>query len=137
MAELIRERLIAAIVTATGGTYGIPAPEDERDLPITIVQDGDCTAADSFDTTNCSMPLNVARAELAGLADRVAMRKQAHIALKSLLNAMYADQTFGGLATGITYTGCGIQIDARMVTAEAAFIVHYRHARGQPDQAAP
>ena len=138
MAEIIRERVIAAIVTAVGGVYGLPAPEDDRDLPVTIVQDGADTATDSYDTTVCSMPVNVARAEIATApADRVAMRQQAHAALKELVADMYADTTFGGLANDITYTGGGISIDARMVMAEAAFTVRYSHARGVPDQAAP
>jgi len=42
----IREQLLAAITTAVGGEYGIPAPEDERDLPVTIVQDDVARAAD-------------------------------------------------------------------------------------------
>ncbi len=133
MADLVRERLLAAIITAVGGEYGLRTPEDDRDLPVTIVQDGADEAAANYDATICVMPLNVARAELAASTDRDAMRQQAHAALGTLIEAMYADETFGGLAVGINYTGGGIQAEGRLVFAEAAFQVRYQHLRGQPD----
>jgi len=133
MADLVRERLLANILTAVGGEYGLPAPEDERDLPVTIVQDGSDEATTNYDATVCVMPLNVARAEAAASSDRDAMRQQAHAALKALLAAMFTDETFDGLAVGIDYTGGGIQADGRLVFAEAAFRVRYQHLRGQPD----
>ena len=48
MATPIRERLLSALTTAVAGEYGIPAPEDERDLPVTIVQDGADEAGGSY-----------------------------------------------------------------------------------------
>lgn len=133
MADLVRERLLAKILTAVGGEYGLPTPEDERDLPVTIVQDGTDEASTTYDATQCVMPLNVARAEAAASTDRDAMRQQAHAALKALLAAMFTDETFDGLAVGIDYTGGGIQAEGRLVFAEAAFRVRYQHLRGQPD----
>ena len=133
MADLVRERLLANIITAVGGEYGLPTPEDERDLPVTIVQDGTDEASANYDATLCVMPVNVARAEAAASTDRDANRQQAHAALKALLAAMYTDETFGGLAVGIDYTGCGIQAEGRLVFAEAAFRVRYQHLRGQPE----
>ena len=133
MTTSIRERLLAAILTATGGEYGLPAPEDERDLPVTIVQDGTDSASANYDATECAMPLSIGRAEAATATSRDALRQQAHTALASLLTAMHADETFGGLAARVDYTGGGIQIEAgRLVFAEASFTVTYRHARGQP-----
>ena len=129
----IREQLIAAILVATGGDYGVPAPEDERDLPVTIVQDGSDSATQSYDYTLCSMPMNVARAELASGNNRDALRIQAHAALSSLITAMHTDETFGGLAVGVDYTGGGIQTEVgKFVFAEASFTVRYQHLRGQP-----
>lgn len=129
----IREQLIAAILTATGGEYGVPAPEDERDLPVTIVQDGTDTATTNYDYTACSMPITVARAELAVGTDRNALRAQAHAALAALIVAMHADETFGALALGVDYTGGGIQTEVgKFVFAEASFTVRYQHLRGQP-----
>lgn len=133
MTESVRERLIAAILTATGGQYGIPAPEDERDLPVTIVQDGTDTASTNYDYTACSMPLSIGRAELASAPERTAQRIQAHAALAALITAMHTDETFGGLAVGVDYTGGGIQTEVgKFVFAEASFTVRYQHLRGQP-----
>lgn len=129
----IREQLIAAILTATGGEYGVPAPEDERDLPVTIVQDGTDTASTNYDYTACAMPITVARAELAVGTNRDALRAQAHSALALLMTAMHVDETFGGLAVGVDYTGGGIQTEVgKFVFAEASFTVRYQHLRGQP-----
>jgi len=131
--DSVRERLLAAILTATGAEYGLSAPEDERDLPVTIVQDGTDDAATSYDTTRLSMPLSIGRAELAASADRNAMRIQAHAALAALVTAMHVDETFGGLALGVDYTGGGIQLEAgKIVFAEASFTVRYQHLRGAP-----
>jgi hypothetical protein len=134
MTAPVRERLIAAILTATGGAYGVPAPEDERDLPLTLVQDGTDTAANDYDYTACTMPLSIARAEVATGSTRNALRAQAHNALAALITAMHTDETFGGLAVGVDYTGGGIQAElGKFVFAEASFVVRYQHLRGQPD----
>lgn len=133
MTASVRERLLVAIVAAVGGVYGLPTPEDERDLPVTIVQDGIDTWSDSYDTTLCTLPLNVGRAELAASSTRDAQRTQAHAALAALITAMYTDPTFGGLATSVSATGGGIQLEAgKFVFAEATFTVFYQHLRGQP-----
>lgn len=133
MTASVRERLLAAILTATGGSYGLTAPEDQRDLPLTIVQDGTDTASANYDYTACVMPLNVARAEAATSTNRDTMRAQANAALAALITAMHTDETFGALAQGVDYTGGGIQIEVgKFVFAEATFQVRYQHLRGQP-----
>ena len=133
MTTSVREQLIAAILTATGGQYGLPVPEDERDLPVTIVQDGADEATTNYDTTACAMPINVGRGELATGSTRSAQRAQAHAALAALITKMHTDETFGGLAVGVDYTGGGIQLEAnKFVFAEASFTVRYQHLRGQP-----
>lgn len=135
---VIREQLIGAILTAVSGEYGIPPPEDERDVPVTIVQDGDDEVTTSFDTDNLTMPVNVARAEAAASTDRDVMRAHAHEMLGTLVAAMFVDETFGGLARGVDYTGGGIAMGAGpLVFAEAAFRVRYSHARGALSTAAP
>ena len=135
MTAPVRERLLAAILTATGGVYGVPAPQDERDMPMTLVVDGTDTATENYDYTQWSMPITLGRAELAldATGNRNALRAQAHDALAALITAMYADPTFGGLAVGVDTTGGGIQLEAgKFVFAEANFIVRYQHLRGQP-----
>lgn len=133
MTDSVRERLLNAILTTVGGEYGLSAPEDARDLPVTIVQDGSDDASQNYDYTACVMPINIGRAELAISANRDAMRVQAHAALAALITEMHADETFGGLALGVDYTGGGIQIEVgKIVFAEASFAVRYQHLRGQP-----
>ena len=61
----IREQLLAAITTAVGGEYGIPAPEDERDLPVTIVQDGTDEAGAQYGISDWITPVAVATAQAA------------------------------------------------------------------------
>ncbi len=102
-------------------------------MPITYVQDGTDAASTNYDTTTCTMPINLARAEACAGSTRDAHRAQAHDALAALVVAMHADETFGGLAVGVEYTGGGILIEAgSLVFAEASFTVRYQHVHGQP-----
>lgn len=133
MTAPVRERLIAAILTATGGVYGVTSPEDVRDWPMTLVVDGTDTASTNYDYTACAMPLNVARGEVAVGSTRDALRAQAHDALVAIITAMHTDETFGGLAVGVDYTGGGISAEVgKFLFAEATFMVRYQHLRGQP-----
>ena len=129
----VRERLLAAITAAVGGVYRVPTPEDERDLPLTFVQDSTDAAQDGYDYTVLTMPVAVARAELASSADQAQQRAQAHGMLADVVAAMYADPTFGGLAVGLGLSGGGIQTElGKFVFAEASFEVRYQHVRGNP-----
>ena len=137
MAEMRRETLINAIMSAVGGQYGLPSPEDARDLPITIVQDSPDDASPNYDATVCVMPINIGRAEAATNSNRDAMRQQAHAALQKIIKDVHAGGTFSGLADLVEYIGGGIEAEAgTMVFAEARFLVRYKHLRGQPDVAA-
>lgn len=131
----IREQVLAAITTAVDGEYGLPAPEDERDLPVTIVEDQpDESADDVYGTSNVRMPVVVASAAAVVSNDRDAMRAQANALLASIITDMYADETFGGLADGVEYTTGGIQTEiGKFVFAEAQFLVRYHHLRGDPE----
>jgi len=130
----IREQLLSAITTAVGGEYGIPAPEDERDLPVTIVEDQPEQASDDqYNLSGILMPVVVARAAQAADNDRDAMRAQANELLASIKSEMFADESFGNLADGVQYTGGGIQTEVgRFVFAEAQFTVRYHTVRGDP-----
>lgn len=133
MTDSVRERLLAAITTATCGVYRVPTPDDERDLPLTFVQDSTDDVDTDYDFTRLVMPVAVARVELATSTDRAAQRTQANAALAALIVAMYTDETFGGLAQGITLAGQGIQTElGKYVFAEASFQVKYQHVRGDP-----
>lgn len=129
----LRERLLAAITTAVDGVYRVPTPEDERDLPLTFVQDSTDDVVSGYDYTTVATPVAVAHAAPAASADQALQRAQAHEMLADLVAAMYADETFGGLAQGVDLTGQGIQTElGKFVFAEASFRVTWRHVRGNP-----
>lgn len=130
----IREQLLSAITTAVGGEYGIPAPEDDRDLPITIVRDGEESATSSaYNRTDIAMELNIGRGAVAISDDRDSLRSQAGSLLADIVVEMFTDETFGGLADSVEYSGGAIQAElGRLCLAEAAFTVHYHTVRGDP-----
>ena len=136
----IREQLLAAITTAVGGEYGIPAPEDERDLPVTIVQDGTDEAGAQYGISDWITPVAVATAQaavdtsaLTPTSARAALRAQAHDMLAALHQALNADATFGGLADGFDEAGQGIQTEiGKFVFAELQIRVRWHHVRGNP-----
>jgi len=140
--DSIREQLLGAITTAVGGEYGVPAPDDERDLPITIVQDGEEVASpDQYGYTNYEIPLVIAKAVAAPAATegqsrseyQDAMRAQCHTMLAGIQTAVFADDTFGGLADGADYTGGSIATEVgKLCFAEAQFTVRYHTVRGDP-----
>lgn len=140
MTTPIREQLLAAITAAVGGEYSISAPEDERDLPVTIVQDGTDEGATAYGMSTWVTPVAVATAQAAidtsamtPTAARAALRTQAHQALADLIGALSADETFGGLADGIDYVGQGIQTAiGQFVFAELQLRVRWHHVRGNP-----
>lgn len=133
MTAPVREQLLAALTTAVGGEYRLPSPDGERDLPKTFVQDSTDESGEDYDFTSHVTPVAVARiAEATGTttADR---RAQANEMLAELVQAMYADPTFGGLAQGVDMVGQGVQVElSKFVFAEASFRVRWRHVRGDP-----
>ena len=129
----VREQVLAAITAAVQGVYRVPTPEDERDLPLTFVQDSTDDVGTDYDYTVVATPVAVARAAPADSADAVAQRAQAHQMLAELVTAMCEDETFGGLAQGVELVGQGIQTElGKLVFAEASFRVRWRHVRGDP-----
>lgn len=142
MSVPVREQLLAAITAAVGGEYSIPAPEDERDLPVTIVQDGTDEATAGYGYSAWTTPVAVAAARAAvdtaamdSTAARAALRAQAHDMLAELNTALHADETFGGLADGFDEAGQGIQTEiGKFVFAELQIRVRYHHVRGNPYQ---
>jgi len=91
----VREQILAALTTAVSGEYGTPAPEDERDLPITIVQETglDTASEDQYGFTNVEIPVSVASAVIAASNNRELMRAQANELLASIISTVFADAT--------------------------------------------
>lgn len=134
----IREQLLAAITTAVGGTYGTTTPEDERELPVTIVQDGSDEASTRYDSNELTTPVAVARLAVAASDDLAEKRAQANEMLAQIVADMHADETFGGLAYGVDYAGGGIEVErGKFVFAEASFGVRWHHLRGDPYSQTP
>jgi len=53
--------------------------------------------------------------------------------LAALIQNMFTDETFGGLADNIEYIAGGIETEVgKFVFAEAQFAVRYHHVRGDP-----
>ena len=131
----VREQVLAALTTAVSGEYGTPAPEDERDLPITIVQETglDEVTDDEYGFSNVTIPVSVATAAVAESNNRALMRAQANELLASIVTAAFADAPLGELIDGIEYTAGGIQTEVgKFVFAEAQFSVRYHTVRGDP-----
>ena len=140
MTAPVREQLLAAITAAVGGEYAIPAPEDERDLPVTIVQDGADEALPIYGVSAWTTPIGIGTAAAAidtsamtSTAARAALRAQAHDMLAALLTALHVDETFGALADGFDLAGQGIQTEiGKFVFAELQIRVRWHHVRGNP-----
>lgn len=134
MTTPIREQLLSAITTAVSGVYDVPAPEDERDAPMTVVADDlEQSEVGPYGEQNIVLPVTVARAEIASGPSRDVMRGQAHEMLADLILEMFADETFGGLADGVEYVSGGIQTEVgKFIFAEAQFSVRYHTVRGNP-----
>lgn len=133
MTAPVRERVLAALTAAVGGVYRMPSPEDERDLPLTFVQESADEVATDYDFHQAVMPVAVARAALAVSPDLAAQRAQAHEMLADLVAELWADPTLGGLCTGpgLQLAGQGVALDlGRLVFAEISLRVPYRTLRG-------
>jgi len=138
----IREQLLSAITTAVDGEYGVPAPEDERDLPLTLVRDEEETVTESkYGYEYVELPVIIAtaqeapaRADGASIAEYMeTLRAACHELLAGVRQAMLTDATFGGLADGVDYASGSIATEAgRFCFAEATFNVRYHTVRGDP-----
>lgn len=130
MPTAIEDQILAAIQTAVSGEYG-QFPQQFRSLPATRVLADDNTAADNqYGETACTLPLVVARAEEATSTAPSDMRAQGSAIIAALVSAMFADETFGGLADNIEYLGGGRGFDGKTVFGSAQFNIYYRTERG-------
>lgn len=133
MALSIREQILAAITTVVDGEYGVPAPVDERDLPQTVVDDGQDAITAEYDISRIEMPVVIARAAQAVSGDRSALRAQANAIYAAIVEEMAADETFGGLADEAELTGGLIIAEVgKFVEAQTVFTVRFHHLRGDP-----
>jgi hypothetical protein len=129
----VREQVLSALTTTVSGKYGTPSPDYEGDVPLTVVQDAADESSNSYDSIVNVMPVAIGRVVLATSVDKSVQRAQAHEVLASLIQLVFADDTLGGLADGIDYTGGSISVElGKFVFAEIAVRVRYHHLRGDP-----
>lgn len=129
----IREQILAALTAAVSGTYAVDAPVSEREVPITVLLDGEDEALADYDCIRNSTPVSIARVELACSTDKTEQRQQAHRIMAAIIQEVAADETLGGLAEGIDYNGGSISVDVgKFVFGECAFTVRWNHLRGNP-----
>jgi len=130
----IRERLLAAITTAVDGQYRIGQPRDDVDFPICVVQEGDEVASnDAHGFSVIELPIVVAKGEKTTDSSPDALRAKGHELLASIIEDIFVDQTFGGLADDVEYTLGGILSEpGNRCIAEAQFTVRYQTVRGDP-----
>lgn len=134
MPESIREQLLSAIETQLDATYRESGRLDDDELPVIVFLDGNDTSTDdAYGQTNFVMPISVGSGEKSNSSDERVMRKRANELLAQIINQMFTDQTFGGLAETVQLTDSGILIEpGNRCMAEAQFNVRYSTLRGDP-----
>lgn len=134
MSTSIQQQILDAITDAVSGTYGTDMPDDTRDLPITLVSEDAEEATSQYGVSSVSMPVVVARAESMTGKTEKQWRDQALAIKTALMQEMFDDSTFGGLADGLDYTAGGIAAEPAggWVGAELNFTVRFHHVLGDP-----
>lgn len=132
MPEPVRERILAALTAAVGGQYAIETPDDDRDLPVTAVQDDAEIAEAAYGSSMITLPVVVARAESAISQNKDAMRRQCNAIHAALIVEVSAAPDLQALVDGIDYTGGFIQAVGEVCIAQANFNVRYHTVAGDP-----
>jgi hypothetical protein len=137
MTTSIREQIQVAAAALVGGEWGVPAPQDEQDLPFTSLDDGTDTVIESdYETTRLEMSVVVARAALATSNNRAAMHAQSNELYAQLVKELTGpdvDETLDGLADGIDFLGGGtLEEVGKFVFAIVNFKIRYHHITGDP-----
>ena len=132
----IREQILQALATRVSAQRGLEG-YDLDDLPLTVMIEGEESEGDSdYDLTRLVLPVTIARAiEQTGIKGD-AWYTAANTALADLIKEAYgSDETFGGLADGMDYTGgsTGVLTDgAKGVMVQTFFNIRYAFAHGNP-----
>lgn len=133
MAISIREQILAVFCTAVGGSYALDTPDDDRDLPVTAVQDGEETAEADYSCSQITLPVVVARAETTTSREADAMRTQCNAILAALISEVKASSALDALIDSVFYQSGFIQAEAgKYCMAQAAFTIQYHTVLGDP-----
>jgi hypothetical protein len=132
----IREQIIQALVARVGGVRRLEM-YDERDLPITVVSEGDDNAAEGrYGLTNVTMSVGIARAiPMSGIKDST-WYTELNTALANLITEVFTGgDDLGGLAHGIDYVSGSVDLltDAAQGGGVAVTVnVRYSFVHGNP-----
>ena len=132
----IRERILQALATRLSAQRGLEQ-YDARDLPITILVEGEDTAQESdYDRTNVTLPVTIAYANNVSGTKSDTWYAQANTALANLIQSVYSgDESLGGLCQGIDYTGGDVAVltdGATGYAVQAFFNIRYAFVHGNP-----
>ncbi len=132
----IREQIIRNLAARVGASRRLEM-YDERDLPITVLQEGDDQAAETgYDMTQVSMSISVARAIPMTGVKGDAWYTELNDALADLIVELYTGgDDIGGLAQGIDYVSGSVDLvtDASAGAGVAVTVnVRYAFVRGNP-----
>lgn len=136
MSTPIREQILQALATRTGASRRL-AMYDTRDLPITVLQEGDDAPADGrYGLTNVVMPVTFGRAvSMEGVKDDQ-WYTTLNTELADLIDEIYGtDDTIGGLAHGMDYVSGSVDLltDAASGGGVAVTVnVRYSFVHGNP-----
>lgn len=132
MALSIREQIMQALAARLSAQRGLEG-YDQRDLPLTVLYEAEESAEPAYGMTRITLPVTVARGLKRPATD---WHAAATTALADLVVAIYgSDETLGGLAEGIDYTGgtIGTFADgADGIVVNAQIEIRFSHVRGNP-----
>ena len=134
--DTIREQILQALATRTGATRMLQQ-YDPRDLPITVLAEGDDAATEKpYGMTAVTMPVTIARAiPLTGTKDDT-WYAAANEALGNLIVEIYTGgDTLGGLCQGLDYAGGSVELlsdGADGAAVQASVTVRFQFRHGNP-----
>lgn len=136
MALPIRERVLQALAARLNAVRGLEQ-YDERDLPLTVIVEGEENADDGdYDLVRVTLPVTIARVSKFLGAKDDEWHQQANADFAALIKEVYTGgEDLGGLAQGIDYTGGGIDVvsdGARGTMVQAFFNIRYAFTHGDP-----
>ena len=132
----IREQIIRNLATRVGASRRLEM-YDERDLPITVLQEGDDQAAEGrYGLTNVTMSVSVARAIPMNGVKSDTWYTELNTALANLITELYTGgDDIGGLAHGMDYVSGSVDLvtDASAGAGVAVTVaVRYATVHGNP-----
>ena len=132
----IREQILRELVRRTKAVRRLEM-YDDRDLPITVLQEGDDNAADAlYGMTNVTMQVGIARAIRMDGVKSDDWYTQLNRALASLIAEVFTGgDDLGGLALGMEYVSGSVDLltDAGKGAGVAVTVaVRYAFVRGNP-----